>query len=99
MRVVICAKEVLDPDAANNYALAGRLELGDACFELDGLGLRFLLARGQQVDLLVGLLPGFVQGRLLFGRRLLQGVGLLLQLGHLQSPERGYVHEGYQAKL
>jgi hypothetical protein len=25
--------------------------------------------------------------------------GLLLQLGHLQSPERGYVHEGYQAKL
>ena len=25
--------------------------------------------------------------------------GLLLQLGHLQSPERGYVHEGYQAAL
>ncbi len=29
MRVVICAKEVLDPDAVNNYALAGRLEIGD----------------------------------------------------------------------
>jgi hypothetical protein len=25
--------------------------------------------------------------------------GLLLQLGHLRSPERGYVHEGYQASL
>lgn len=25
--------------------------------------------------------------------------GLLLQLGHLQSPERGYVHEGYRAAL
>jgi hypothetical protein len=25
--------------------------------------------------------------------------GLLLELGHLQSPERGYVHEGYQAAL
>ncbi len=29
MRIVICAKEVLDPDAVNNYALAGRLEIGD----------------------------------------------------------------------
>ncbi|MFQ5699931.1 MAG: hypothetical protein ACE5IL_16840, partial [Myxococcota bacterium] len=28
MRVVVCAKEVLDPDAVNNYALAGRLEIG-----------------------------------------------------------------------
>ena len=28
MRIVICAKEVLDPDAVNNYALAGRLEIG-----------------------------------------------------------------------
>lgn len=28
MRVVICAKEVFDPDAVNNYALAGRLEIG-----------------------------------------------------------------------
>ena len=25
--------------------------------------------------------------------------GLLLQLGHLQSPERGYVHEGYRGGL
>jgi len=29
MRIVICAKEVLDPDAVNNYALAGRLTIGD----------------------------------------------------------------------
>jgi electron transfer flavoprotein beta subunit len=29
MRVVVCAKEVLDPDAVNNYALAGRLVIGD----------------------------------------------------------------------
>ena len=29
MRVVVCAKEVLDPDAVDNYALAGRLVIGD----------------------------------------------------------------------
>jgi len=29
VRVVICAKEVLDPDAVNNYALAGSLAIGD----------------------------------------------------------------------
>lgn len=29
MRVVVCAKEVFDPDAVNNYALAGRLEIGE----------------------------------------------------------------------
>ena len=29
MRIVICAKEVLDPDAVNSYAVAGRLEIGD----------------------------------------------------------------------
>lgn len=29
MRIVVCAKEVLDPDAVNNYALAGRLEIGE----------------------------------------------------------------------
>ena len=34
MRVVVCAKEVLDPDAVNNYALEGRLVIGD-----DGLSL------------------------------------------------------------
>ncbi len=28
MRILICAKEVLDPDAVNNYALSGRLEIG-----------------------------------------------------------------------
>ena len=28
MRIVVCAKEVLDPDAVNNYALAGKLEIG-----------------------------------------------------------------------
>lgn len=28
MRVVVCVKEVLDPDAVNNYAVAGRLEIG-----------------------------------------------------------------------
>jgi electron transfer flavoprotein beta subunit len=28
MRIVVCAKEVLDPDAVNNYALAGRLTIG-----------------------------------------------------------------------
>jgi len=28
MRIVVCVKEVLDPDAVNNYALAGRLEIG-----------------------------------------------------------------------
>jgi electron transfer flavoprotein beta subunit len=26
---VVCVKEVLDPDAVNNYAVAGRLEIGD----------------------------------------------------------------------
>jgi len=29
MRIVICVKEVMDPDAVNNYAIAGRLEIGD----------------------------------------------------------------------
>jgi len=29
MRIIVCVKEVLDPDAVNNYALAGRLEIGD----------------------------------------------------------------------
>src|SRR4030065_457626 len=30
MRIVVCAKEVLDPDAVNNYALGGRRVLGGA---------------------------------------------------------------------
>lgn len=34
MRIVVCVKQVLDPDAVNNYALAGRLEIGD-----DGVSL------------------------------------------------------------
>ena len=29
MKIVICAKEVLDPDAVDNYVLAGRLEIGE----------------------------------------------------------------------
>ncbi len=29
MRVVVCIKEVMDPDAVNNYAVAGRLEIGE----------------------------------------------------------------------
>ena len=29
MRVVVCAKEVLDPDAVNNFALEGKLVIGD----------------------------------------------------------------------
>jgi len=29
MRIVVCIKEVLDPDAVNNYAVAGRLVIGD----------------------------------------------------------------------
>jgi electron transfer flavoprotein beta subunit len=29
VRIVVCAKEVLDPDAVNNYALEGRLTIGD----------------------------------------------------------------------
>jgi electron transfer flavoprotein beta subunit len=29
MQIVVCAKEVLDPDAVDNYALAGRLLIGD----------------------------------------------------------------------
>ena len=29
MRIVVCAKQVLDPDAVNNYALAGRLVIGE----------------------------------------------------------------------
>lgn len=28
MRIVVCAKEVLDPDAVNNYVLAGKLTIG-----------------------------------------------------------------------
>lgn len=28
MKIVVCVKEVLDPDAVNNYAVAGRLEIG-----------------------------------------------------------------------
>jgi electron transfer flavoprotein beta subunit len=34
MRIVVCVKEVLDPDAVNNYALAGRLKIGE-----DGVSL------------------------------------------------------------
>ncbi len=29
LRIVVCAKEVLDPDAVNNYALEGRLVIGE----------------------------------------------------------------------
>ena len=29
MRIVVCVKEVLDPDAVNSFALAGRLVIGD----------------------------------------------------------------------
>jgi electron transfer flavoprotein beta subunit len=29
MRIVVCAKEVLDPDAVNNYAIEGRLVIGE----------------------------------------------------------------------
>jgi len=29
MRIVVCAKEVLDPDAVNNYALSGGLAIGE----------------------------------------------------------------------
>jgi electron transfer flavoprotein beta subunit len=29
VRIVVCAKEVLDPDAVNSFALAGRLTIGD----------------------------------------------------------------------
>jgi len=29
MRIVVCVKEVLDPDAVNNYTIAGRLEIGE----------------------------------------------------------------------
>ncbi len=29
MRIVVCAKEVFDPDAVNSYALEGRLAIGD----------------------------------------------------------------------
>ena len=29
MRIVVCVKEVLDPDAVNSYALAGRLQIGE----------------------------------------------------------------------
>ncbi len=29
MRIVVCAKEVLDPDAVNSYAFAGRLVIGE----------------------------------------------------------------------
>ena len=29
VRIVVCVKEVLDPDAVNNYALAGHLEIGE----------------------------------------------------------------------
>jgi electron transfer flavoprotein beta subunit len=29
LRIVICAKEVLDPDAVNSYAVAGRLTIGE----------------------------------------------------------------------
>ena len=29
MRIVVCVKEVLDPDAVNTYAVAGRLEIGE----------------------------------------------------------------------
>ena len=28
MRIVVCVKKVLDPDAVNNYALAGKLNIG-----------------------------------------------------------------------
>ena len=32
MRIVVCVKEVLDPAAVNNYALAGNLKIGaDGC--------------------------------------------------------------------
>jgi electron transfer flavoprotein beta subunit len=29
VKIIVCAKEVLDPDAVNNYALEGKLEIGE----------------------------------------------------------------------
>jgi len=35
MRIVVCVKEVLDPDAVNNYALSGNLKIGEDGKTLD----------------------------------------------------------------
>jgi electron transfer flavoprotein beta subunit len=43
MRIVICAKEVLDPDAVNAYAVAGRLRVGDDGRTLTSAGIPVLM--------------------------------------------------------
>lgn len=43
MRIVICVKEVLDPDAVSNYALAGNLKIGDDGRTLEVAGIPRLL--------------------------------------------------------
>ncbi len=35
MRIVVCVKEVLDPDAVNNYVLSGNLKIGEDGKTLD----------------------------------------------------------------
>ena len=43
MRIVVCVKEVLDPDAVNNYALAGNLKIADKAATLDVAGIPRLM--------------------------------------------------------
>ncbi|MCP5092412.1 MAG: electron transfer flavoprotein subunit beta/FixA family protein [Gammaproteobacteria bacterium] len=43
MRIVVCVKEVLDPDAVNNYALAGNLKIADDGRALDVAGIPSLM--------------------------------------------------------
>ncbi|MGH2583777.1 MAG: electron transfer flavoprotein subunit beta/FixA family protein [Dehalococcoidia bacterium] len=43
MRIVICAKEVLDPDAVNAYAVAGRLQVGEDGRTLTSAGIPVLM--------------------------------------------------------
>lgn len=43
MRIVVCVKEVLDPDAVNNYALVGNLTLGDDGKTLEVAGIPRLI--------------------------------------------------------
>jgi electron transfer flavoprotein beta subunit len=43
LRIVVCVKEVLDPDAVNNYALAGNLKIADDGQTLDVAGIPSLM--------------------------------------------------------
>ena len=70
MRIIVCVKEVLDPNAVNNYALAGKLTIGADGRTLEVAAVPRLIngydeqaiAVRQHVELLAGAICLLVRG-------------------------------------